>query len=252
MMRIDVLTLFPEMFAPMQSSMMGKAQVEGHIQFNTHNFREYAVNKHGHVDDYPYGGGPGMLLRVEPIVNQLEAIPISKQARVILVDPVGELFSQQKALDWSKADQLVFICGHYEGFDERIRDYVTDEVSLGDYILTNGELPAMVMIDAVVRLIPQVVGNAESIETESHRHALLEHPQYTRPREFRGAAVPDILVSGNHAKIADWQRRASIQRTVERRPDLINQANLSVEELKFATEISQKSVENNEDLEKYY
>lgn len=248
MMKIDVLTLFPEMFAPMQSSIMGKAQAEGHIQFSTYNFREYAVNKHGHVDDYPYGGGPGMLLRVEPIVNQLEAIEKTDNARIILVDPIGVPFSQQTALDWSKADQLIFICGHYEGFDERIRDYVTDEVSLGDYVLTNGELPAMVMIDATVRLIPEVVGNAESIETESHRHALLEQPQYTRPRDFRGAKVPDILLSGDHSKIAAWQRRASIQRTVERRPDLIGQADLSAEELKYVEEMSKKAQETDKSV----
>lgn len=230
MMKIDVLTLFPEMFAPMHHSIMKQAQEEGHLTFATHDFRRHAVNKHGHVDDYPYGGGAGMLLRVEPIVNTLEELDLNSKSRVILMDPAGKPFNQEIAKDWSTEDHLVFICGHYEGFDHRIRDYVTDEVSIGDYVLTNGELPTMVMIDATVRLIPEVVGNAESIVNESHQNNLLEHPQYTRPREFRGKEVPEVLFSGHHKKIEEWQRKEAIRRTKLNRPDLLEQADLTDEE----------------------
>lgn len=236
-MKIDVLTLFPEMFAPMDSSLMKQAQERQLIQFQTHNFREFAVNKHGHVDDYPYGGGAGMLLRVDPIVHMLEHIQLHADAKIILVDPTGVPFNQQMAHEWAAADQLVFICGHYEGFDERVRDYVTDEVSLGDYVLTNGELPTMVMIDATVRLLPEVVGNAESIVEESHQRHLLEHPQYTRPRDFRGKMVPDILLSGHHDNIRKWQGKEAIRKTYERRPDLLQQAELTEEEAVWLAEI---------------
>ena len=236
-MRIDVLTLFPEMFSPMNSSLMGQAQEKNIIDFHLHNFREYAVNKHGHVDDYPYGGGAGMLLRVEPIVNNLESINPSENARIIMLDPAGIPFSQSLAQEWSQSEQLVFICGHYEGFDERIRHFVTDEVSLGDYVLTNGELPAMVMIDATVRLIPEVVGNAESIVQESHQNSLLEHPQYTRPREFRGMQVPDVLLSGHHERIKQWQKLESIRRTYKNRPELLKYASLNDEERTFIEQL---------------
>lgn len=230
-MKIDVLTLFPEMFAPMNHSIMKQAQEEGILSFETHDFRKHAVNKHGHVDDYPYGGGAGMLLRVEPIVETLEEIDLNENSRIILMDPAGKPFSQDLAKEWSEAEHLVFICGHYEGFDHRIRDYITDEVSIGDYVLTNGELPTMVMIDATVRLIPEVVGNADSILNESHQRHLLEHPQYTRPREFRGKEVPDVLFSGHHKNIELWQRKEAIRRTWENRPDLLEQAELTAEEL---------------------
>ncbi len=221
-MKIDVLTLFPEMFEPMNHSIMGQAQSKGILEFQTHNFRQFAVNKHGHVDDYPYGGGAGMLLRVEPIVNMLEYIQPSKEARVILMDPAGKPFNQALAKQWSSASELVFICGHYEGFDHRVRQFITDEVSLGDYVLTNGELPTMVMIDATVRLIPEVVGNGESIINESHQNHLLEHPQYTRPPEFRGMTVPDVLMSGHHENIEKWRHVEALRRTYHNRPDLLN------------------------------
>lgn len=238
-MKIDVLTLFPEMFAPMEHSIMKQAQEEGVLTFATHNFRKHAVNKHGHVDDYPYGGGAGMLLRVEPIVETLEELELTEQSRVILMDPAGVPFSQEMAQEWSSEEHLVFICGHYEGFDHRIRDYITDEVSLGDYVLTNGELPTMVMIDSTVRLIPQVVGNAESIVDESHQRHLLEHPQYTRPREFRGKAVPDVLMSGHHSNIEIWQRKEALRRTFENRPDLLEKASLTPEEKTWLEEFKQ-------------
>ena len=236
-MKVDVLTLFPEMFDPMRHSLMGQAQEKGIMTFETHNFREFAVNKHGHVDDYPYGGGAGMLLRVDPIVQMLEKLAPSEQARIILMDPAGVPFSQELAHEWAGVEQLVFICGHYEGFDERVRHFVTDEVSLGDYVLTNGELPAMIMIDATVRLIPEVLGNAESIVGESHQRSLLEHPQYTRPRDFRGMTVPDILLSGHHDNIRKWQGKEALRRTLERRPDLLHQAVLTKEEKQWLNEI---------------
>ncbi|MBR7927109.1 tRNA (guanosine(37)-N1)-methyltransferase TrmD [Aerococcaceae bacterium zg-ZUI334] len=236
-MKIDVLTLFPEMFAPLNESLMKEAQNKGKLSLHLHNFRQFAVNKHGHVDDYPYGGGAGMLLRVEPIVQTLESIDKNERTRIVLVDPTGVPFTQQMANDWAKEEHLIFICGHYEGFDERIRDYVTEEVSLGDYVLTNGELPTMVMIDSTVRLIPDVVGNAHSIVEESHQRHLLEHPQYTRPREFRGKVVPDVLLSGHHDNIAKWQAKETIRKTYERRPDLLEKAELTSQEHEWLQEI---------------
>lgn len=236
-MRIDVLTLFPEMFAPLNESLMKEAQDKAILDLQLHNFRQWAVNKHGHVDDYPYGGGAGMLLRVEPIVHGLESLPLTDQSKIILVDPTGVPFSQSLAQDLAQEDHLVFICGHYEGFDERIRSYVTHEISLGDYVLTNGEIPAMVMIDATVRLIPKVLGNAHSVVEESHQRSLLEHPQYTRPREFRGQEVPEVLLSGHHENIEKWQIKEAVRKTFERRPDLLEKADLSPQEKIYLAEI---------------
>lgn len=238
-MRIDVLTLFPEMFAPMEQSMMGIAQSQQIIQFHCHNFREHAVNKHGHVDDYPYGGGAGMLLRVEPIVATLETLTRTPQSRVILTTPSGVPFSQPLAQEWSQSDHLIFICGHYEGVDERIKAFITDEVSIGDYVLTNGELPTMVMIDATVRLLPQVIGNSDSLTQESHQCQRLEYPQYTRPPVFRGMAVPDVLLSGHHAKIEAWRKKEALRKTYQRRPDLLKGETLTVEEQKILSEIQE-------------
>lgn len=240
MMKIDVLTLFPEMFAPLNESLMKEAQSKEILDLSLHNFRQWAVNKHGHVDDYPYGGGAGMLLRVEPIVEGLESLSISDQAKVILVDPTGVPFDQKLAADLAQEDHLVFICGHYEGFDERIRSYVTHEISLGDYVLTNGELPAMVMIDAIVRLVPSVLGNAHSTVEESHQRSLLEHPQYTRPRDFRGMEVPEVLLSGHHNNIAKWQAKEAIRKTYQRRPDLLEKAILTKEETQYLEEIKKE------------
>ncbi|MGX7106913.1 tRNA (guanosine(37)-N1)-methyltransferase TrmD [Hutsoniella sourekii] len=239
-MKIDVLTLFPEMFEPMNHSIMKLAQNEGHLKLNLHNFRDKAVNKHGHVDDYPYGGGAGMLLRVEPIVETLETIAMDDQTRIILLDPAGQRFDQATAQKWSQDDHLVFICGHYEGFDHRVRQFITDEVSLGDYVLTNGELATMVMIDATVRLLPQVVGNEESIIEESHQAGLLEHPQYTRPRSYRGLEVPETLLSGNHALIDQWRQKESLRRTYLNRPDLLANKELQADQKQFLEEIIQE------------
>ena len=247
MMKIDVLTLFPKMFeGPMGESIIGKAVDKGLLDINVSNFREYSDNKHQTVDDYPYGGGAGMLLKVQPIYDNLKAIdeanPTVKK-RVILLDPAGKQFNQAMAEEFSQEEQLVFICGHYEGYDERIRTLVTDEVSLGDYVLTGGELGAMVMIDATVRLLPDVLGNQTSAQTDSYSTGLLEHPQYTRPAEFKGMKVPDVLTNGNHKLIQEWQLKESLRRTVQRRPDLLADLELTPQMAKFLAEIQQEEAE---------
>ncbi|MBO0481740.1 tRNA (guanosine(37)-N1)-methyltransferase TrmD [Candidatus Enterococcus courvalinii] len=246
-MKIDVLTLFPKMFeGPMGESIIGKAVAKGLLDINVSNFREYSDNKHQTVDDYPYGGGAGMLLKVQPIYDNLKAIdeadPTVKK-RVILLDPAGKQFNQAMAEEFSQEEHLVFICGHYEGYDERIRTLVTDEVSLGDYVLTGGELGAMVMIDATVRLLPDVLGNQTSAQTDSYSTGLLEHPQYTRPAEFKGMKVPEVLTNGNHKLIEEWQLKESLRRTVQRRPDLLADLELTPQMEKFLTEIKQEETE---------
>ena len=203
-MRIDVLTLFPRMFeGPLGESIIGKAREKGLLEINVSNFRDYSDNKHQTVDDYPYGGGAGMLLKVQPVYDNIKAIeaaaPETKK-RVILLDPAGKPFDQKMAEEFSTEEHLVFICGHYEGYDERIRSLVTDEVSLGDYVLTGGELGAMVMIDATVRLLPEVLGNQTSAQNDSHSTGLLEHPQYTRPAAFKGMKVKSMRINGPMAR----------------------------------------------------
>ncbi|MFV8785257.1 tRNA (guanosine(37)-N1)-methyltransferase TrmD [Aerococcus urinaeequi] len=240
-MQIDVLSLFPEMFeGPMNTSIIGKAQEKGVANIDVTDFRKFAVNKHGHVDDYPYGGGAGMLLRVDPINDALKEIegkhPDTKK-RVILMDPAGETFTQKHAESFAADDHLIFICGHYEGYDERIRSYVTDEISVGDYVLTGGELGAMIVIDATVRLLEDAVGNEESITGDSFSTGLLEYPQYTRPADYKGMTVPDVLMSGNHAKIADWKGKESLRRTYERRPDMLENYPLTNQQAKWLEEI---------------
>ncbi len=227
-MRIDILTLFPEMFAPLEHSIVGKAREKGILEVNYHNFREKA-EKARHVDDEPYGGGQGMLLRAQPIFDPMDAIE-KPNLRVILLDPAGRTFNQTYAEELSKEDQLIFICGHYEGYDERIKTLVTDEISLGDYVLTGGELAAMTMIDATVRLIPEVIGKEASHTDDSFSSGLLEYPQYTRPYEYRGMVVPDVLMSGHHENIRKWRLEQSIRKTYDRRPDLLACYELSDEE----------------------
>lgn len=228
-MRIDYLTLFPEMFeGVLNHSILKRAQDKGMLAVNTVNFRDYAENKHNQVDDYPFGGGQGMVLKPEPIFNALESLQQTPETRVILMCPQGEPFTQEKAQELSEAEHLVFICGHYEGYDERIREHlVTDEISIGDYVLTGGELPAMTMTDAIVRLIPGVLGNQQSHEDDSFQDGLLEFPQYTRPREYRGMNVPEVLLSGNHARIDAWRREQKLLRTYSNRPDLFDKAELT-------------------------
>ena len=244
MMKIDVLTLFPRMFeGPMGESIIGKAVNKGLLEINVSNFRDYSDNKHQTVDDYPYGGGAGMLLKVQPIYDNIKAIeqanPETKK-RVILLDPAGKRFDQAMAEEFSNEEHLVFICGHYEGYDERIRSLVTDEVSLGDYVLTGGELGAMVMIDATARLLPDVLGNQTSAQTDSYSTGLLEHPQYTRPAEFNGMKVPEVLTNGNHKLIEEWQLKESLRRTYQRRPDLLEQLSMTPQMLKLLEEVKKE------------
>lgn len=241
-MRIDILTLFPEMFSGVfGSSILKKATEKKAVEYHTHNFRDYSDNKHQSVDDYPYGGGAGMVLKPQPIFDCLEKITPKEQEkkpRVILLCPQGERYTQAKAEELAKEDQLIFVCGHYEGYDERIREYaVTDEISIGDFVLTGGELGAMVIIDSVVRLLPGVLGNEDSPVLDSFSSGLLEHPHYTRPADFRGMKVPDVLVSGNHKYIDEWRKKESLRRTWQRRPDLLEHYELSEVEKKWLEEI---------------
>lgn len=241
-MKIDVLTLFPEMFdGVFGASILGKAKEKGIVSLQAINFRHYANNKHNTVDDYPYGGGGGMVLKPEPVFAAVEDLQMEPniKPRVILMCPQGETFTQRKAEELSGESHLVLICGHYEGYDERIREYlVTDELSVGDYVLTGGEIPAMTVIDSVVRLLPGVLGNETSAVTDSYSTGLLEHPHYTRPPEFRGWNVPDILISGHHAKIEAWRREQSLLRTFSRRPDLLREAELTPKERKWLKGLS--------------
>lgn len=250
MMQIDVLTLFPRMFeGPLGESIIGKAREKDLLTINVHNFRDYSDNKHHTVDDYPYGGGAGMLLKVQPIFDNLKAIEAEnpgQKKRVILLDPAGKPFDQKLAEEFAKEEQLVFICGHYEGYDERIRELVTDEVSLGDYVLTGGELGAMVMIDATVRLLPEVLGNDTSAQTDSYSTGLLEHPQYTRPADFNGQKVPEVLLNGNHKLIEAWRLKESLRRTYTRRPDLLENFPLTKEMQKMLAEIQAETDAANE------
>lgn len=243
-MKIDILTLFPEMFeSPFNYSMIKRAIEGGQVTIEPINFRDYGIGKHKMVDDTPYGGGAGMLLKPEPVFEAIEEIENKSPAikkRIILMDPAGKKFDQEMAEEFSKEEHLVFICGHYEGYDERIRTLVTDEVSLGDYVLTGGELAAMVMVDATVRLIPGVVGNEESILEDSHSNGLLEHPHYTRPASYNDMEVPEILRNGNHQLIEEWRHKESLRRTFKRRPDLINKRSLTDQEKKWVAEFEEE------------
>lgn len=235
-MRIDILTLFPGMFTgPFDESIIKRATDNNIVSIKIHNLRDWGLGKHKTVDDYPFGGGSGMVMKVEPIFEAVEAIKAQEgsnsSAPVILLTPQGRVFNQKIAAELAKFDRLILICGHYEGIDERVREHLaTDEISIGDYVLTGGELAAMVIIDAVVRHLPGVLGSEESAVEDSHTAGLLEYPQYTRPPAYRGWEVPQVLLSGNHAQIARWRREQSILRTFIRRPDLFEKADLSPEE----------------------
>ncbi|CAH1197876.1 tRNA (guanine-N(1)-)-methyltransferase [Paenibacillus plantiphilus] len=233
-MRIDVLTLFPEMLEGVfGASILGKARDKGIVSLNAVNFRDYANNKHNTVDDYPYGGGGGMVLKPEPLFAAVEDLVAegAQAPRVILMCPQGETFTQRKAEELSGESHLIFVCGHYEGYDERIREHlVTDELSIGDYVLTGGELPAMVVVDSVVRLLPGVLGNETSAVTDSFSTGLLEYPHYTRPAVFRDWEVPEVLLSGHHANVEAWRREQSLLRTLQRRPELLESAELTAKE----------------------
>jgi tRNA (guanine37-N1)-methyltransferase len=242
--RFDVLTLFPEMFTGfLQSSIIKRAHEKGLIATNLINFREYATDKHRTVDDTPYGGGGGMVLKPEPLFAAVDDIlaQVDERPPVILMSPQGVPFTQAKAEELARHSHLVLLCGHYEGYDERIRQHlVTDEISIGDYVLTGGELPAMVLMDSVSRLISGVLGNESSAVDDSFSSGLLEYPQYTRPPEFRGMKVPDVLLSGHHARIEQWRREQSLLRTWQRRPDLLRTAALTEEDRAFLRELERK------------
>lgn len=230
-MRFDILTLFPEMFeGPFTSSILKRARERGLIEINLINIRDFSPNKHRTVDDTPYGGGAGMVIGPEALCGAIEHAS-REPCRTVLMCPQGRPFNQQTALSLAAENRIVLICGHYEGIDERVREnLVTDEISIGDYVLTGGELPAMVVVDAVSRLIPGVLGESASAVDDSFRTGLLEYPHYTRPREFRGQGVPEVLLSGHHGEIRKWRRRQSLLRTLERRPELLKEAALAPED----------------------
>lgn len=236
-MRFDIITIFPEMCEGVFASSILKRAVEaGILSANFINFRDFAFDKHKKVDDIPFGGGSGMVLKPEPLFLAIEHIKSEsniENSRTLLMDPGGEKFSQKKAIELSKYEQLIFICGHYEGFDERIRSLADESLSIGDYVLTGGELPAMVIADAVARMLPKVLGSSESPVTDSFYEGILGYPTYTRPREFRGMTVPDVLVSGDHGKIKKWRREEALKRTKTLRPDLLKNIELSDEDKKF-------------------
>ncbi|MCZ0755332.1 tRNA (guanosine(37)-N1)-methyltransferase TrmD [Anoxybacillus sp. J5B_2022] len=238
-MKIDILTLFPNMFTGvLHESILKKAQEKQAVSINVINFREFADNKHQTVDDYPYGGGAGMVLKPQPIFDAVAHLTKqANNARIILLCPQGERYTQKKAEELAKESHLILICGHYEGYDERIREHlVTDEISIGDYVLTGGEIGAMVIVDSVVRLLPGVLGNEASSVHDSFSSGLLEYPQYTRPADFRGLKVPEVLLSGNHRLIDEWRQKESLRRTFLRRPDLLAQCKLTDKQKKWLEE----------------
>ena len=237
-MKINVLTLFPDMFTPLTTSMLGRGLEDGKWQLNLVNFRDFTTDVHHHVDDSPYGGGAGMVLQIMPIKKALDSI--RNKGKVIITAPQGKTFNQKMAQEWSQAENLTFICGHYEGFDQRVYDLADEIVSIGDYVLTGGELPTMSMIDATVRLIPGILGNDASPVEESFAHGLLEYPQYTRPNDFEGMKVPAVLTSGNHQKIAQWRHKEALRATYLYRPDLLKNYTLSKEEEKMLAQIEQE------------
>ena len=241
-MNIHVLSLFPDMFTGVfGSSILKKAQEKNAVSLAVSDIRDFSTNKHKQVDDYPYGGGAGMVLKPEPMFQAVESITEGRKPRIILMCPQGERFTQKKAEELAKEDELVFLCGHYEGYDERIRtNLVTDEISIGDFVLTGGELPAMTVIDAVVRLLPGVLGQEDSHIQDSFSTGLLEHPHYTRPAEFRGMKVPDVLLSGNHANIDKWREQESLKRTFERRPDLLDEMELTPQQKAYIESLKSK------------
>jgi tRNA (guanine37-N1)-methyltransferase len=240
-MKFDILTLFPAMFeGPFSESIIKRAAQDGLIEIRLHDIRDWAFDRHRTADDYPYGGGAGMVMKVEPLAACIEKVKAERPAaRVILTTPRGKPFDQALAGELANEEELLIICGRYEGVDERVRElFVDDEISLGDFVMTGGELAAMVIVDAVSRLVPGVLGSAESAAADSFSDGLLEYPQYTRPAEFRGLKVPEVLLSGNHREIAGWRRRQAMQRTLAGRPDLLATARLSDEERRYLQELA--------------
>ena len=242
-MRIDIVTLFPSMFnGPFAESIIKKAIDRQLVTIAIHNLRDYTWDKHHIVDDYPFGGGPGMVLKAEPIFAAVEAIKGEEEVPVILLTPQGRLLCQEIVEQLASYERIIFICGHYEGVDERVREYLlSDEISIGDYVLSGGELAAMVLVDAVVRQLPGALGSEASLEQDSHTTGLLQYPQYTRPQVYQGWEVPAVLVSGNHAQIAKWRREQSVLRTLRRRPDMLEKAELMEEDKRLIKEKGEKA-----------
>lgn len=246
-MVIDVITIFPQMMEEIiKESILKRAQAKNIVKINIHNLRDFALDKHSIVDDYSYGGGAGMVLKPEPIFRAVEKIvgkkKTKRKGRIILLSPQGQTFNQAKAKELSREEHLLFICGHYEGVDERVKEnLITDEVSIGDYVLTGGELPAMVVIDSVVRILPGVLNKKESFENDSFYQGLLDYPHYTRPRKFRRKAVPGVLLSGDHDQISKWRRQKALNNTLNKRPDLLQKITLSPEDQKMIDELKREN-----------
>lgn len=239
-MKIDILTLFPEMCESVLSeSIIGRAREKGIVEIECTNIRDYANNKHNHVDDTPYGGGMGMLMQTEPIFQCYKDLceKAGKKIHLIYMSPQGKVLNQSRVKELAQMDNIALLCGHYEGIDERlIEEIVDEEISIGDYVLTGGELPALILADSISRMIPGVLKNDEAFTLESHFDSLLEYPQYTRPYEWHGREVPDILLSGHHAKIEKWRREKSLERTYLKRPDMLSKANLSKDDIAYLRE----------------
>ena len=241
-MRIDVITIFPDMVrAGLGFSILKRAQDAGVLEAFVHDLRDYAPGVHRSTDDTPYGGGAGMVMRPGPLFDAVESLPLTPESRVILMTPQGQTLTQAKARELAQSTHLVLLCGHYEGFDERVRQHLaTEEISVGDYVLTGGELPALLVIDAVARLLPDTLGNAASAEDDTFSDGLLEYPHYTRPPDYRGWGIPDVLLSGHHAEIAKWRRKEQFRRTQSRRPDLWAKFEPSKSELKLLQQLDEE------------
>lgn len=241
-MRIDILSLFPEFLDVFSDwSIIGRAKNQDKVQINNINIRDFSNNKHKKVDDYPFGGGPGMVMKPEPIFDAISSVK-GTESKVIYLSPQGKPFNQDMANELAKESHIILLCGHYEGIDNRIiENYIDEEISLGDFVVTGGEIPAMIIVDAVVRLLPGVLSSEESFTDESHYNGLLEYPQYTRPRDFRGHSVPEVLLSGNHKDIENWRKEKSLRATLSKRPDMLKGRNLSKEESKILLKIKNES-----------
>ena len=247
-MRIDIITLFPSMFrGPFDESIIKRARKKGILEINLHNLRDFTDDRHRTVDDLPYGGGAGMVMKPEPLFRAVEKVKEEKRSswKVILLSPQGQPFAQEKAKELAEEGGLIFICGHYEGVDERVREHLIDEeLSLGDFVLTGGELAAMVIVDAIARMLPEVLGCKDSIREDSFYQTLLDYPHYTRPTEFRGWKVPGVLISGNHQKIREWRKKKKLENTFKKRPDLLRTAKLSREEEEMLEQIRRARTEH--------
>jgi len=247
-MRIDIITLFPSMFkGPFDESIVKRARKKGILEINLHNLRDFTDDRHRTVDDLPYGGGAGMVMKPEPLFRAVEKVKEEKRSfwKVILLSPQGQPFAQEKAKELAEEEGLIFICGHYEGVDERVREHLIDEeLSLGDFVLTGGELAAMVIVDAIARMLPEVLGCKDSIREDSFYQTLLDYPHYTRPTEFRGWKVPGVLISGNHQKIREWRKKKKLENTFVKRPDLLKTAKLSREEEEMLEQIKRARTEH--------